>query len=141
MFKLKDIWLQHELKPRIIHRLPGRLRLRIPVIKYLKGTNGDVTGSIEQILSIPKGIEGISADSRSGSVLIRYQTEHLSESEIIGYIKSINTLIKTYWSQLNGLEPETWNHIALELKDHLAKATNNHLILKTEIEFSEDVWK
>ena len=141
MFSLQDLWLQHALKPTIVHRLPGRLRLRIPALKHLKGNDGDVTGSLEQVLTLPQGIREVSVDGRSGSVLIHYKTEHLSESEIMDYMSALGRLIKTHWRHLQGLDRKQWDRLAPKIKRLLDEATDHRLILRDDIEIPDDVWE
>ncbi len=105
MGPIQNLLLRHELKPRVVHRLPGRVRLHLPALKRLPPLNGDVTATIEDYLALPGGIETVSADTRSGSVLIRYQTSDISESEVLQRVQSLSDRVRQQWSRVKHLDP------------------------------------
>ncbi len=105
MGRFKDLLLQHELNPRVVHKLPGRLRLHVPALKRLAPLNGDVTPLIEDFLSLPGGVDTVSVNTRSGSVLIQYQTGDISEAQVLERIQFLGTRVRQQWSQLEDLDP------------------------------------
>ena len=102
---LTDLLLRRELHPRIAHRLPGRVRIHLPALKRLASLNGDVTTPIENYLSLPIGVETVSVNTRSGSVLVCYRTGTLSESEVFQRVQSLCTRVRQQWSHLKNLDP------------------------------------
>lgn len=105
MGPVQDLLLRHELKPRVVHRLPGRVRLHLPALKRLPPLKGDVTTTIEDYLALPDGIEAVSVDTRSGSVLIRYQTSEINESNVLDRVRSLSDRVRKQWSRLKHLDP------------------------------------
>lgn len=105
MGRLQDLLLRHELKPRVVHRLPGRLRLHLPALKRLASFNGDVTPTIEEYLILPEGIKSVSVNTRVGSMLICYQGEKLTESKVLEHVQSLSNRVQQMWSQLKHLDP------------------------------------
>ena len=63
MLNLKEALLRRELRPQVVHRLPGRLRLRIPALRRLRHNHVDVTAYLGDCLAWPGGIEAVSVEA------------------------------------------------------------------------------
>lgn len=107
MGRLQDFLLRHELNPRVMHRLPGRVRLHLPALKRLASFQGDITKAVADFLALPDGIEAVSADTRSGSVLICYQSQAINESEVLERVRSLSRRVRQQWPRLQNLDPST----------------------------------
>lgn len=70
---------------KIVHHLPGRIRIEVPAIK-----NKSIAElmSIFSSISIPEGIKNIRPNPYTGSVLIIYDPARIN---IIEYIKTITS--------------------------------------------------
>jgi hypothetical protein len=71
---------------KIIHHIPGRIRIEVPAIKNLS-----ISGLLQMskqfsTISIPEGIEDIKPNPFSGSIVITYRPEKIN---IIEYLKDI----------------------------------------------------
>jgi len=71
---------------RIIHHIPGRIRIEVPAIKNLS-----ISGLLQKskqfsAIPIPEGIKDIRPSPFSGSVVITYEPEKI---DIIEYIKNM----------------------------------------------------
>lgn len=71
---------------RIIHHIPGRIRIEVPVIKKLS-----ISGLLQMskqfsAIAISEGIEDIRPNPFSGSIVITYKPEKIN---IIEYIKNM----------------------------------------------------
>ncbi len=140
MLKLKEAILRHELKPKVAHRLPGRLRLRIPALRRLKDSDVDATAYLQDCLELPAGIEAVSIDARTGSILIRYQADRLLDTDILGYVDSLLGLMVAHWDRIKDLHRADWERIGPKLKRIIMEATD-HKSKLSPIEIPEDVWQ
>jgi hypothetical protein len=104
--RLQDLLLRHELHPRVVHRLPGRLRLHLPALKRLAPLQGDATPWIEDCLALPAGVETVSVNTRTGSILIGYAPETLSESDVLAQVQTLSARVRQNWSRLKHLDPQ-----------------------------------
>lgn len=102
---LMDLLLKRELQARVVHRLPGRLRLHLPALKRLHSTQGDMTAILEEYVSLPEGIESVSVNSHSASLLISYDSEVLSEEDVLARIDLLGSRVRQHWSTLMNLDP------------------------------------
>ena len=116
MGRLQNLLLKHELHPRVAHRLPGRLRLHLPALKRLAPLNGDVTPWLEGLLALPPGVDKVSVNTRTGSVLIHYQPDDIDETGILGHVQTLSAGVRDLWPRLKHLDPQ---HDADSIRDCL----------------------
>ena len=137
---LMEAILRRELRPKVVHRLPGRLRLRIPLLCRLRDSDVDVTAYLEDCLGLPAGIEAVSVDVRSGSILIRYHGDRLLEPDVLGYVESLLHLVAAHRHRIKDLHREDWERVGPKLKAVIAAATDQQLRVQA-IEIPDDVWE
>jgi hypothetical protein len=80
-------------KPRIVHSIPGRLRLKVPLLRKIDKKHHGYTDLVCRLLSVPDGIDSVSASPISGTVLLHYDTESVSEQEVLLFISSLTRVI------------------------------------------------
>jgi len=76
---------------RIIHHIPGRIRIEVPAIKNLSISSLLQISRQFSAISIPEGIEDIRPNPFSGSIVITYMPEKI---DIIEYLKDITSSIE-----------------------------------------------
>jgi len=140
MLNLKQALLRHELRPKVVHRLPGRLRLRIAALRRLQHNDLDVTEYLSEYLALPAGIESVSVDARTGSVLLCYRPDQLLDTDVLAYVDSLLDLMVTHHKRIAGLHRADWKRIGPTLKHVIAEATGQKPELQ-QIEIPEDVWQ
>jgi len=79
-----------------IHNIPGRLRVKSPLIKR----NSDLAARVGQILKFVHGIHSVQVRVVTGSVLVHYNPSEVSSDQILlilnqrGYLGLSNTTIE-----------------------------------------------
>jgi hypothetical protein len=72
---------------KIIHHIPGRIRIEVPAIKNLSMSELlQISEQFSSIFFISEGIENIRPNPFSGSIVIKYMPEKIN---IIEYLKEI----------------------------------------------------
>jgi hypothetical protein len=71
---------------KIIHHIPGRIRIEVPAIKHLSMSGLLQMSKQLSTIAIPEGIKDIRPNPLSGSVVITYKPEKIN---IIEYLKDI----------------------------------------------------
>lgn len=66
-----------------IHDIPGRLRVKTPVIKG----NGNAAKEVQKILDVIEGIDSTSVNTTTGSVVINYNARAIQSDKIIDTLK------------------------------------------------------
>jgi copper chaperone CopZ len=66
-----------------LHVVPGRVRVKIPLIKG----NDSRSREVERLLESVQGITSVSAYSLTGSVVVHYQDDEVKSGEILDVLK------------------------------------------------------
>ena len=85
------------LRPRIVHRLPGRLRLCLPALKQIDHVQREWAFIWRDLLRSPAEIETVEVNLTTGSLLIRYHADQLTEAELLAFLQAVNRLALRYW--------------------------------------------
>ena len=93
------------LRPRIVHRLPGRLRLCLPALKQINHVQREWAFVWRDLLGGPAEIETVEVNLTTGSLLIRYHADQLTEAELLAFLRAVNRLAIRYWDRLAATPP------------------------------------
>lgn len=131
-------WL---LRPTVVHRLPGRLRLRIGALKRLSPQQRELTSAWQEILAIPPQIESVDVNHTSGSVLIRYEQTAISEREVLAFLADVNQFILRHWDRLTAMPESQLPKTLRRLQREVRHALRQRPTLGKDFEVSDDVWQ
>jgi copper chaperone CopZ len=130
-------WL---LRPRVIHRLPGRLRLRIPALKQVDGLQAQWALAWRDVLGGMAEIHSVQVNLTTGSALIGYDPAALSEAELLEFLRAVNRLALRHWEKLAATPANKLPRVLKRLVRVIRRATRHRLVLDDRIEIPEDVW-
>ena len=116
-------------RPRVVHSLPGRLRLQVPLLKKVGSDNQHWSDLLCTLLKVPEGIEEVSANSVSGTVLLNYDTKLVSEREILSFITSLSRVLVSQRDDLARLLKNDSDTIFNCLRDWLQRTVTQRLHL------------
>ena len=86
-FERFGMWMG--LRPQVMHRLPGRLRLRIPALKRLPVNPQGVGEIVGTLIELLPGVHSVDTNVVTGSVLVRYDPNKLGEKAIMNHINGL----------------------------------------------------
>ena len=75
--------------PRVVHRLPGRVRIHFPALKKSSSGWHRYSASVAELVKIKQGIQSTSIQPATGNVLITYDADTLGEQDIFNWLESI----------------------------------------------------
>ncbi len=75
--------------PRVVHRLPGRMRIHFPALERLSSRWHHYSAPIAELVKIKQGIQNTNIQPATGNVLITYDTDTLGEKDILNWLESI----------------------------------------------------
>jgi hypothetical protein len=130
-------WL---LSPRIVHRLPGRLRLRVPALKQIGHAQREWAFVWRDLLHGMPEIESVEVDLTTGSVLIRYHPDQLTETELLAFLRAVNRLALKHWDRLAAIPPTELPEVLQRLVSAFRAGIRHRLALDGKLEISTDVW-
>jgi hypothetical protein len=90
------------INPRVVHSLPGRMRLHIPALRRVPETWRVKKSILSEALESTPAIFDVSWSYLTGNVLIRYDREAVTESDIIEGIRKLGKFLIAKRGQLEG---------------------------------------
>ena len=90
-------------KPRVVHSIPGRLRLQVPLLKKVGKEGQEYIQVLSSLLKIPEGIVDVSVSRITGTVLLHYDSSLVSEEEILSFISSLSRVFVSQKDDLSRL--------------------------------------
>lgn len=137
---LEMIFKSIHLRPRILHRIPGRLRIHIPVLRQITGDFQNITYSLLNDFTLPNGILSVNINFITGNILIEYEVNISSEKEILIWLADITKIADKIWSRFSYVKNGNKDKISANLIDYFAKLANNKQKLDKNINIPEYVW-
>lgn len=126
-------------RPRVIHRLPGRLRIYIPLLRRLARVHQGLANAVGELLAAPEGIRQVTVSLDSGNVLLLFDPDQLSEKEILDYLRGVLEIFLRHRERFAQVPPERLPTVVGRLKPLLRSAVRRRLSLRTDIEINDDV--
>jgi hypothetical protein len=130
-------WL---FRPGIAHRLPGRLRLRFPALKRLEPAQQEPADGWRDVLAGLPGIESVELNLATGSALIRYDAEQVTEAELLELLRAVNSLVLRHWDRLAATPPDAFPRVSKQLLRFVKDATRQRLVMDEGLTIPENVW-
>jgi len=88
------------VRPRIVHRLPGRLRLHIPALKHVDPKERDWPLLWREVLGGLAGFQSVEANLVTANVVIRYDPDRLPEQDLIQFLEDVDRVVFRHWDRL-----------------------------------------
>jgi hypothetical protein len=129
-------WL---LRPQIVHRLPGRLRLRVPALRQIDHTQQEWAFVWRDLLDGTEEIESVEVNPTTGSVLIRYDPDRLTEAELLAFLQAVNRLVLQHVDRLAALPPTALPEALRRLVRSVRAGMRHRLVLDDKLEIPPDV--
>jgi hypothetical protein len=108
----------------IVHRLPGRIRIRIPILQKVPSGWLIYSQPATDLIALHKGIEKVKIQPITGCLTICYNPDRIQESDILKWLK---TLVQTFLNQDMPSVPLNELGIRLRfarLRDRISRACN-----------------
>lgn len=99
MIDLKQRIGDYLLGPKVIHRVPGRLRVSVPAIRRIPSQFNGMANRLMDKVRLPDGVKTVDLNFISGNVLIHY---HVNQTEEVGVMGWLNDLYVFLLSLENG---------------------------------------
>jgi len=116
-------------KPRVIHSIPGRLRLQVPLLKKVAGDRHDWGQLIGSLLEVLDEIDDMSVSQVTGTVLLHYDSTSVSEQEILSFMNSLSRVFVSQKDDLGRLLTRDSETIFHHFKQWLQRATTRRMHL------------
>ena len=84
-----SLWRNLFPRYRIVHRLPGRLRIKVPLLEKVPVKWHPYAGLVTDLACIKQGILNVHIQPISGSILITYEPAQINENQIKEWIRML----------------------------------------------------
>ena len=133
------------LKPRIVHSLPGRLRLHLPGVKKISENLTDthltqLKDISSQLLDNISGIESVTPSPDTGNVLIVYDSSRIAESQIVHFISAVYRFIIRNRSRIASIPREKSSEVIEAVKNHIIEHTLEEVLNGKEFDIPDAIW-
>jgi hypothetical protein len=118
-------------KPRIVHSLPGRLRLKVPLLKRLGEQHTGAIEFLNLMLNRIEGIREVSANHLSATILVHYEPERISDDDILTFFASLSKVLISQKEDLAHLLKQDNEVIVRCLGEWLHRSLTRRLRLDT----------
>jgi hypothetical protein len=119
-------------KPQVIHSIPGRIRFHSPLLKRLGKQYHHWAEVVCELLKTPAGIENVSTNHITGTILLHYDPKVLTEKEILQFISSLSRVFVSQKDELARLIELDFEVVLHHLKDWLNNALSRRLHLDSK---------
>ena len=75
--------------PRVVHNLPGRVRIHFPALEKLSSRWHRYSAPVADLIKIKQGIQNTNIQPATGNVLITYDADTLDEKDILKWMEFI----------------------------------------------------
>jgi len=138
---LLDFLLRQGLKPEVVHSLPGRLRVQIPLLKSVPPQWRPVADSLPRLLRVPEGIESVDFTPATGSLLFEYDQSALAERDVRNWIDAVVRTVIRYQDKFAKLKPADVPAVVERLEAALRGAVGRNAVVDEETLNLEGVWE
>ena len=125
------------MKPRVVHSLPGRLRVHIPALTHLPEDMKPLAGKFQKIVEVSSTIDKASLNLRSGNILICYCQKRAKEDEVIGFLNRMLQLLLDNKDKFSG-QVRDLDVVVTNLCSYLKNSITPNLYFPKKV--PEDVW-
>jgi hypothetical protein len=126
-------------RPRVIHRLPGRLRIHIPLLRRLALEHQPTADAVGSLLAAPEEIERVTVSLASGNALLLFDEQRLNEAEVLDYLRGVLDIFLRHRERFGRVETERLPAVVERLEPVLRDAVRRRLSLRTDIEIDDEL--
>ena len=141
--KILNLLIDSFFSPRVLHSLPGRLRIHVPGLKQLQPD-----ALIVEILNdnkdrVTPGIHSIEPNFITGNILFHYDPDQTNESRILAMLKALEKTAVKYSKKLKQYEKkelstEQINRVTEQMVAVLENSPG--FLLGEELELPDEIW-
>jgi hypothetical protein len=128
------------LKPRVVHRLPGRLRVHIPALRHVSIEFQKIVDILLTKFSFPEGIIKVTINYISGNLLILYDKDSVYEKAVLDWLSDLATITGQIWVRFIRSDNGNGHTTAENLLHFFLEASKNGNILNKNFIIPNYVW-
>ena len=128
------------LKPRVVHKIPGRLRVHIPALRHVSTEFQSIVDVLISKFSYPDGIEKVTANYITGNLLILYNKNVIQESDVLIWLSDLSEITGQIWIKFRNSTNGNSEEVGKNLLNFFVKESKNGNILDKNFIIPDYVW-
>jgi len=128
------------LKPRVVHRLPGRVRVHIPALREISADIQKIVDVLLTKFSFPVGINDVSINYITGNLLIHYDENNIQEKSVLDWLNDLSAITGQIWIRFANFSNGNANETGKNLLNYFLEASKNGNILDKKFIIPDYVW-
>jgi hypothetical protein len=128
------------LKPRVVHRIPGRLRVHIPALRQVSAEFQNIVNVLVTKFSFPWGIEQVTINFITGNLLILYDHSSVEEKTVLEWISDLSMITGQIWVRFKYSTNGEAKEVGENLLQYFIKSSENGNILDKNFIIPDYVW-
>lgn len=105
--------------PRVVHNLPGRVRIHFPALERLSSRWHRYSAPVAELVKIKQGIQNTNIQPTTGSVLITYDADMLGQKDVFNWLDSIAAIVKNNVRNYTSLSEHNFESLLNRVKIQL----------------------
>ena len=138
--KWKDGWIAVQLRHRVIHRLPGRMRVHVPALREAAEGFRDTVDALLQGFELPKGFRSVEASYATGNLLICYDAKALAERDVLEWLFQIRRIARDILARFTEMDEDQTGRIERQLLDFFRAASERGARIDESFAVPDQVW-
>lgn len=127
LMDLRTLLLKWGLKIKVLHRLPGRLRLEISALRKVPADKQPFAQELLEQMILPAGITSIEPSFISGSVLLKYDPGAMTERQVLITIGEVLNALVDHRDELWSIDSDNGRAAIEKLNGVLHKANGRRV--------------
>ena len=128
------------LKPRVIHRLPGRIRVHIPALRQVSIEFQEIVDVLLTGFMYPEGIQEVTINYITGNLLILYNNDSMQEKSVLDWLSELSKITGQIWIRFKNAVNGNAQKIGKNLLYYFTEASKNGTILDKNFNIPDHVW-
>jgi hypothetical protein len=105
--------------PRVVHNLPGRVRIHFPALERLSSRWHRYSAPVAELVKIKQGIQNTNIQPTTGSVLIVYDADMMGQKDVFNWLDSIAAIVKNNVRNYTSLSEHNFESLLNRVKIQL----------------------
>jgi hypothetical protein len=128
------------LKPRVVHRLPGRVRVHIPALRQVTLAFQTIVDVLVTKFSLPTGIENVKINYITGNLLILYDHKCIQEKDVLSWLSDLSLITGKIWIRFKNSANGNGKLITENLLQFFSESSKSGNVLDKNFIIPDYVW-
>ncbi len=141
MIDLKERIGDYLLCPKVIHRVPGRLRVSVPAIRHIPAQFNGMSNRLMDKVRFADGIKTVDLNFISGNLLIHYHVSQTDEAGVMRWLNDLYVFLVNIQKRIAKLPEPDRQKAASQVFEYLENADLDCIDLEKKEAIVEAIWQ